>query len=376
MKRILAYLRLDQPSVLGGLTAIAAGGIAVLTANQLQPEGDGLSPAWMVYWIVLLASAALFLHGLLALVVVSVRQGQGAWARRSRFRVRTPFYLVSDAHDSAPPPPGDGLTHTDAVQAVVIPGAPRANLSAEEAIRGWEVDRARVIQLRHAVDVLITWLYRRQNWDGLSTDGKYTEPAPAKTWGWQKYKQLGIPVSEYEPPAQVAGEPGWTPPERPPARAPLPPPPPKRDSARAIPDQKRAAEILAQAMRVDQSRVVPRPPLALRLSGTAWRAAQPEFCAGVIRLQTSGSQLVDELQALSIHASEEENQSLRDAVDKFVQQFDAFVAPFFGSFKSVPGGEAALAPAWRQGDVARVSGRRRLLDSMVAAYQCREPSVT
>jgi hypothetical protein len=96
----------------------------------------------------------------------------------------------------------------------------------------------------------------------------------------------------------------------------------------------------------------------------------------VIRLQTSGSQLVDELQALSIHASEEENQSLRDAVDKFVQQFDAFVAPFFGSFKSVPGGEAALAPAWRQGDVARVSGRRRLLDSMVAAYQCREPSVT
>lgn len=72
------------------------------------------------------------------------------------------------------------------------------------------VDRERV--LRRGVDVLITWLYRRENWHGLSHDGRYAEPAPEDIWGSKKYQDLELEGLEYRPPRIVPPEPGFAPP--------------------------------------------------------------------------------------------------------------------------------------------------------------------
>jgi hypothetical protein len=65
--------------------------------------------------------------------------------------------------------------------------------------------------LHKALDTAITWLYRRENWDGLSEDGRNTEPAPKDIWADGKYAQLGLNGVGYQPPQTIPPEPGFTP---------------------------------------------------------------------------------------------------------------------------------------------------------------------
>jgi hypothetical protein len=66
--------------------------------------------------------------------------------------------------------------------------------------------------VHRALDTTITWLYRRENWDGLTDDGRHSEPAPKDIWADGKYAQLGLNGVAYQPPATVPSEPGFTPP--------------------------------------------------------------------------------------------------------------------------------------------------------------------
>jgi hypothetical protein len=53
---------------------------------------------------------------------------------------------------------------------------------------------ARVVsdsQYRAALDTVLTWVYRRRHWAGLSDDGKFTEGAPAD-YGQKVYDDLGL----------------------------------------------------------------------------------------------------------------------------------------------------------------------------------------
>jgi len=69
--------------------------------------------------------------------------------------------------------------------------------------------REREARLRTAVDTLVAWLYRRQNWPGLSRDARYSEPAPNEIWAIGKYRELGLTGIPYEPPPSVGAEPGF-----------------------------------------------------------------------------------------------------------------------------------------------------------------------
>jgi len=59
---------------------------------------------------------------------------------------------------------------------------------------------------RSGVDTLIAWLYRRENWSGLSDEGRYNEGAP-EAFGETIYRHLGIPARYKRPHSSVA-EPG------------------------------------------------------------------------------------------------------------------------------------------------------------------------
>lgn len=85
-----------------------------------------------------------------------------------------------------------------------------ARLVEERRARG-EV-RERSDLLHRATDILITWLYRRENWHGLTAEGQSAESAPWDIWAKQKYDQLGLNGVSYQPPDSVAGEPGFLPP--------------------------------------------------------------------------------------------------------------------------------------------------------------------
>jgi hypothetical protein len=63
-------------------------------------------------------------------------------------------------------------------------------------------------QYRTALDTAVTWLYRRVNWEGLSHDGRNSEPAPA-AYGRDAYRRLNV-SGEYEPPAMVMPEAGFS----------------------------------------------------------------------------------------------------------------------------------------------------------------------
>jgi hypothetical protein len=86
---------------------------------------------------------------------------------------------------------------------------------AEELAEEREDARRQAVEgsrkLRRALDMTITWLYRRANWDGLTSDGRYQEPAPAKIWADRKYAELGLSGVAYEPPERVEPEPGFSP---------------------------------------------------------------------------------------------------------------------------------------------------------------------
>lgn len=67
--------------------------------------------------------------------------------------------------------------------------------------------RKRQPAARQAVDTLVTWLYRRSNWHGLSIDGRYRESAP-EFYAKEFYRDLGLDWP-YEPPANVQAERGY-----------------------------------------------------------------------------------------------------------------------------------------------------------------------
>lgn len=52
--------------------------------------------------------------------------------------------------------------------------------------------------MHKALDTTITWLHRRENWSGLSADGRNSEPAPKKIWADSKYAQLGLNGVAYQ----------------------------------------------------------------------------------------------------------------------------------------------------------------------------------
>lgn len=83
--------------------------------------------------------------------------------------------------------------------------APAAEVPSKKA-------RKEIADWRRAADMAITWLYRRQNWEGLSPDGQSREPAPKAIWADRLYRELGLGRYEYEPPAAVIAEPGFEPP--------------------------------------------------------------------------------------------------------------------------------------------------------------------
>jgi hypothetical protein len=122
------------------------------------------------------------------------------------------------------------------VRASVIPGHRVEQLEAEvaelerrlhdaqstrdDAVQLREYKRAnreikeREARVHRAVDTLLTWLYRRQNWFGLTADGRTSEPAPWDIWAKRFYEVLDLRGLKYEPPSIVGVEPGYKPPLR------------------------------------------------------------------------------------------------------------------------------------------------------------------
>ena len=67
--------------------------------------------------------------------------------------------------------------------------------------------------LRDAIDTAMTWLYRREEWHGLTDDGKQSEGA-WDVWVAPKWSALGLKDLPYTKPVRtVGGEPGFTAPK-------------------------------------------------------------------------------------------------------------------------------------------------------------------
>ena len=224
----------------------------------------------------------------------------------------------------------------------VIRGAPSPGLSAEEALTGWEHDRAR---LRRAVDIAITWLYRRANWSGLSPDGRFVEPAPADIWAKDKYKQLDLEPLPYEPPQHVAHEPGWEPP----------------------PDRfERVENIVASTSPENKL----RPPKAADIPVEAWRVARPHFCQYVADLVRTGRKLRDDLYGIPTTAVPDDDLRWRELVDAWVDALGDFMRDYYDSGVTFGNGAAALPPAWRQKHVETVTARLRWLEGQQQELAC------
>jgi hypothetical protein len=201
---------------------------------------------------------------------------------------------------------------------------------------------------RTAVDFLITWLYRRQNWHGLSPDGRSFEPAP-REWAEKKYVELGLNGLHYGPPRQIPGEPGFTPPE----------PNPRGDVSEAVvehtipasegggcPDNARVAPVTKTATNV--------PPKAAGLPDGVWETHQKaEFCKTLAELQTSVSALVSGLQALPVQSDEKVARMWRVRVDHFSGRTARFSRTYWDEPPALPKvTQQALLPTWRQQHVA------------------------
>lgn len=99
-----------------------------------------------------------------------------------------------------------------------------AQTSRDEAVQLREYKRAnreikeREAKVHRAVDTLLTWLYRRENWFGLSSDGQLSEPAPWDIWAKRFYELLDLRGLRYDPPPVVGAETGYRPPLHDPER--------------------------------------------------------------------------------------------------------------------------------------------------------------
>jgi hypothetical protein len=343
--RLLAFFRLDKPSMLFAFGSIVAGGIGLLTTNQLQPAAEGGPLIWAVYWLVIVGSVALVVHGLLSILILLYRSGRLAWAYTHLVRFQSPVYLVLPGSPERPPAP-NGVGATGSL--TVIPGAPRQGLTIDEALRGWESDRTR---LRKALDTALTWLYRRQNWLGLSHDGRFSEPAPADIWGSKKYHELGLDPLPYEPPTQVPVEPGWQPPA---------------ENYEVVP-----TEPPAPAPAHGQNPTERRPPTAQTLPAESWVHARPDFCRRLNGIAHAGRTLVAELRAIPITAPEEGK--WRQQTAHYNTVLDKFGEDYFGqtvSSMTLPKGEASLGPPWRAKLVRLVSMRVAWLEAQIVEFGC------
>jgi hypothetical protein len=383
--RLLTFFRLDEPSMLFAFGSIVAGGIGLLTTNQLRPVDGGGPLMWLVYWLVIVAGVALVVHGILSILILLYRSGRLAWAYSHLVRFRSPVYVAKPGDTDDRPQP-DGLRMTGSVAATLTPGAPRPGLTLEEALRGWQRDRGR---LRQALDIAITWLYRREHWAGLSHDGKFSEAAPAGIWGDKKYKDLGLEPLVYAPPPQVPVEPGWTPPsqsfEVAEAGNPTKPKPrAENHAAGAAPTRPRPgpgplAEKIVEgydAMKrqsVGRASVETRPPKARKLSDDVWSKAKPEYCRRLLGLIERSMGLTRELQEVPVSAPPNAERKARASVVAFVNATNQFVADYYTlalEDKSLPEGDTALGPAWRQKLVTTVTRRAKWLQQQARGHGC------
>jgi hypothetical protein len=321
MTWLLARLGLNRGSPVSALASVVTGGGVALALYQNQPKPADAPAIWALYWIVIVASVALAAHGLLTGAFLLYRSGRLAWAVRSRLRFRLPVYLAPEGPDR----PGM-REHGD--------------------------------RLRRAVDIAITWLYRRQNWAGLSHDGKYSEPAPDSTWGQQKYGQLGLAGLLYEPAAEVPVEPGFEP----------------RDGERPAPEP--ASPVLDRI--VARMALMPpppasegRPPLAMELSRDVWEKARPEYCERLTDLIAGAEGLVGSLQALPTSAGFSEQTEWERSVGLWLGGFRRFVETYYGPTRKFPTGDQALPPAWRQQSVTAVTSRLSWLRAQRDALGCK-----
>jgi hypothetical protein len=318
---LLARLGLNRGSPVSALASVVAGGGVALALYQNQPKPADAPAIWAFYWIVIVASVALAAHGLLTGAFLLHRSGRLAWAIRSRLRFRLPVYLTPGGSDR--------------------PAMPEYSQ-----------------RLQRAVNIAITWLYRRQNWAGLSHDGRYSEPAPESTWGQQKYGQLGLAGLLYQPPAEVPAEPGWEPGDR---ERPTPEP---------------ASPVLDRIV----ARMLPmppppasegRPPLAMELSRDVWANARPEFCGRLTDLIAGAEGLTSGLQAVATSAGLEAATTWQRPVGVWLGDFRRFAETYYGSISRLPTGDRALPPEWRQQNVTALTSRLAWLRAQRDALGCK-----
>jgi hypothetical protein len=86
----------------------------------------------------------------------------------------------------------------------------RANYEGARARE--QAQATRLEKHRHALKALVTWLYRRDGWHGLSAQGRTTEAAPWDAYAKARYSQFGLEDEAYEVTNNVHSEPGWKPP--------------------------------------------------------------------------------------------------------------------------------------------------------------------
>jgi hypothetical protein len=317
--------------------AVGTGATFLLVVPRLQNNAGESA-------LVFLAQAAgvvLLVYG--ALMVASLVFRSAEFARRTgrRLRLQWPVRVLPDPNvaDAEAQPLRGQIVPTGEVAVALIPGAPRSDLTASQALAGWANDRGR---LRRALDIAITWLYRRENWEHLSHEGRYTEAAPGPIWGERKYEQLGVIGLAYEPPNQVGVEPDWMPREPGTQSRTLPVPPPRRH----------------------------RPPLAQSIPDDAWAAQRAAFCERLGGLIGTGSTLEAELQAMPPHEAPSDFRILRSRVEAFRNACDVFAKTFYGPNVEFSAGHASLPPTWRQGYVTTVSSRVVWLNEQRDKYGC------
>jgi hypothetical protein len=337
-----------------------------------------------------------------------------------------------------------GLKSVGALDARLVPDAPRANLTADEAVRGWQIDRERRLRtaaeladvrarlqrateetrhiheryqhaeadittqrdsalaeaqatreraiaaefraemarvqaqegereraeveerlqaaqgalnrFRRALDIAITWLYRRQNWSGLSSDTRNKEPGPADMWGTTKYSELGLDEFPFEPPKAVIAEPGWQPPL----------------TERQDPEVDHAIQRLARAIMPPPPPRPDRPPLAAGIPDAAWEMSRAEFCLLMRDLIAGGDALAERLHRLPTTATRIEAADQRVSIESWMAEFVKFTDAYFGPLSDTQfaRGERALKPEWRQKRVEMVTSRVGWLRSLPAQYSC------
>jgi hypothetical protein len=214
---------------------------------------------------------------------------------------------------------------------------------------------------RAATDTLLTWLYRRQNWHGLSEDGRTHEPAP-REWAEPKYQQLGLGGLHYGPPQQVAGEPGFTPPV----------PDSHGGGSEKVDDARYDPAMYGGGTPIAKQGAISVPPKAAGLPPGVWEQHnKAEFCRSINDMRRTASHWLAELYALPVTADDTGRNEWDRRASALATNYEQFWRLYWDQQPSLSNKERpALAPNWRKKHINAIGRVEEWLNEMAEEFGC------